>query len=41
MVIQKVSPVLYQPLGISLPLIITNCTVLGLAVLTVQKGYTF
>ena len=41
MVIQKVSPVLYQSLGIYLPLITTNCAVLGLAVLTVQKGYSF
>jgi Na+-translocating ferredoxin:NAD+ oxidoreductase subunit A len=41
MVMQKVSPVLYQSLGIYLPLITTNCAVLGLAVLTVQKGYSF
>ncbi len=41
MVIQKVSPVLYQSLGIYLPLITTNCAVLGLAVLAVQKGYSF
>ena len=41
MVIQKVSPVLYQALGIYLPLITTNCAVLGMAVLTVQKGYSF
>jgi len=32
---------LYQSLGIYLPLITTNCAVLGLAVLTVQKGYSF
>jgi len=41
MVIQKVSPVLYQSLGIFLPLITTNCAVLGLAVLNIQKGYSF
>ena len=41
MVIQKASPVLYQSLGIYLPLITTNCAVLGLAVLAVQKGYSF
>ncbi|MDF1579309.1 MAG: electron transport complex subunit RsxA [Desulfuromonadales bacterium] len=41
MVIQKVSPVLYQSLGIFLPLITTNCAVLGLAVLNIQKEYTF
>ncbi len=41
MIIQKVSPTLYQSLGIFLPLITTNCAVLGLAVLNVQKDYTF
>ncbi|MDW7644776.1 MAG: electron transport complex subunit RsxA [Desulfuromonadales bacterium] len=41
MVIQKASPVLYQSLGIFLPLITTNCAVLGLAVLNIQKEYTF
>jgi electron transport complex protein RnfA len=41
MVIQKASPVLYQSLGIFLPLITTNCAVLGLAVLNIQKGYSF
>jgi electron transport complex protein RnfA len=41
MVIQKASPVLYQSLGIFLPLITTNCAVLGLAVLNIQKGYGF
>ena len=41
MVIQKVSPVLYQSLGIFLPLTTTNCAVLGLAVLNIQKGYSF
>jgi electron transport complex protein RnfA len=41
MVIQKVSPVLYQALGIFLPLITTNCAVLGVAVLNIQKDHTF
>ncbi|MFA5514775.1 MAG: electron transport complex subunit RsxA [Desulfuromonadales bacterium] len=41
MIIQKASPVLYQSLGIFLPLITTNCAVLGVAVLNVQKGYSF
>ena len=41
MVIQKSSPVLYQSLGIFLPLITTNCAVLGVAVLSIQKDYSF
>jgi len=41
MVIQKTSPVLYRSLGIFLPLITTNCAVLGLAILNVQKEFTF
>ena len=41
MVIQKTSPVLYQSLGIFLPLITTNCAVLGVAVLNIQKTYSF
>ncbi len=36
-ILKKVSPVLYQALGIFLPLITTNCAVLGVAVLAVQK----
>ena len=40
MIIKKVSPILYQALGIFLPLITTNCAVLGVAILTVQKNYT-
>lgn len=39
MVVQVTSPGLYQALGIFLPLITTNCAVLGVAVLNVQKGY--
>ena len=41
MIIQKTSPVLYQSLGIFLPLITTNCAVLGVAVLNIQKSYNF
>ncbi len=41
MVVQKTSPVLYQSLGIFLPLITTNCAVLGVAVLNIQKSYNF
>ena len=40
MVIQKLSPSLYQGLGIYLPLITTNCAVLGLAVLNIQRDYS-
>ena len=38
-VLKKVSPALYQALGIFLPLITTNCAVLGVAILLVQKEY--
>jgi electron transport complex protein RnfA len=38
-VLKKVSPPLYQALGIFLPLITTNCTVLGVAVLAVQNDF--
>lgn len=38
-ILKKVSPSLYQALGIFLPLITTNCAVLGVAVLSVQKDY--
>jgi electron transport complex protein RnfA len=38
-ILKKVSPSLYQALGIFLPLITTNCAVLGVAVLTVQNDY--
>jgi electron transport complex protein RnfA len=39
MVIQKMSPSLYQALGVFLPLITTNCAVLGIALVNVQEGY--
>ncbi len=38
-VLKKVSPALYQALGIFLPLITTNCAVLGVAILLVQKEF--
>jgi len=41
MVIRKSSPMLYQMLGIFLPLITTNCAVLGVALLNVQQKYSF
>ena len=41
MIIHKVSPVLYQALGVYLPLITTNCAVLGVAILNIQNGYNF
>jgi electron transport complex protein RnfA len=40
-VMQKVSPLLYQALGIYLPLITTNCAVLGVSILNIQKQYGF
>ena len=41
MFLQKALPALYQALGIYLPLITTNCAVLGVALLNIQNGYTF
>ena len=38
-ILKKVSPALYQALGIFLPLITTNCAVLGVTILLVQKEY--
>lgn len=38
--IQKASPPLYRSLGIYLPLITTNCAILGVAVLNIQKNHT-
>lgn len=40
MVIRKMSPALYEAFGIYLPLITTNCAILGLALLVVTNGYT-
>ncbi|MBP5257323.1 MAG: electron transport complex subunit RsxA [Prevotella sp.] len=39
-ILKKVSPSLYQALGIFLPLITTNCAVLGVAILVIQKDYS-
>ena len=39
MVIKKMSPALYQALGVYLPLITTNCAVLGIALVNVQNNY--
>lgn len=41
MFLKKMVPALYQALGIYLPLITTNCAVLGAALVNVQKGYDF
>ncbi|MDD4215614.1 MAG: Rnf-Nqr domain containing protein, partial [Bacteroidales bacterium] len=38
-ILKKSAPSLYQALGIYLPLITTNCAVLGIAILAVQKDY--
>lgn len=40
MFLKKVMPPLYQALGVYLPLITTNCAVLGVALTNVQKSYT-
>ena len=39
MVIKKFSPALYESLGVYLPLITTNCAVLGVAILNVEQGF--
>lgn len=39
-ILKKVSPALYQALGIFLPLITTNCAVLGVAILVIQQDYS-
>lgn len=39
-ILKKSAPSLYQALGIYLPLITTNCAVLGIAILAVQKNFT-
>lgn len=38
-ILKKISPVLYQALGVFLPLITTNCTILGVAIMVIQKDY--
>ncbi|MCK9163092.1 MAG: RnfABCDGE type electron transport complex subunit A [Bacteroidales bacterium] len=39
-ILKKVSPSLYQALGVFLPLITTNCAVLGIAILVIQKDFS-
>src|SRR3712207_7388244 len=41
MAIQKTSPSLYKALGVFLPLITTNCAVLGVAIINIQANYNF
>lgn len=41
MVIQKTAPSLYKSLGVFLPLITTNCAVLGVSILNIQENYNF
>ena len=41
MIIKKISPALFRALGIFLPLITTNCAILGLALFQTSKGYSF
>mgnify|MGYP001075273298 FL=1 len=41
MFLKKMVPALYQALGVYLPLITTNCAVLGVALINVQKSYDF
>lgn len=41
MAIQKTSPSLYKALGVFLPLITTNCAVLGVAIINIQQNYNF
>ena len=40
MVIKKLSPALYQAMGVFLPLITTNCVVLGVAIINIQNDYS-
>ena len=41
MIMKKVLPALYNSLGVYLPLITTNCAVLGVTILNIDNGYTF
>ncbi|AKH69104.1 electron transport complex, RnfABCDGE type, A subunit [Spongiibacter sp. IMCC21906] len=41
MVVRKTSPLLYKVLGVFLPLITTNCAVLGVALLNINKDHSF
>jgi len=39
-ILKKMSPILHQALGVFLPLISTNCTILGVAIMVIQKDYS-
>ncbi len=39
-ILKKIAPALYSALGVFLPLITTNCAVLGVAILVIQKGFS-
>ncbi|MCM1074109.1 MAG: electron transport complex subunit RsxA [Ruminococcus sp.] len=39
-IIHKIAPAMYEALGVFLPLITTNCAVLGVAILVIQKEFT-
>lgn len=39
-ILKKMSPSLYQALGVFLPLITTNCTILGVAIMVIQKDFS-
>jgi len=39
LIMKKIAPALYEALGVFLPLITTNCAVLGVAILVTQKGF--
>ena len=39
-IMKKIAPSLYQALGVFLPLITTNCTILGVAIIVIQKNMT-
>ena len=41
MILKKISPAIYAALGVYLPLITTNCAVLGVAITNIQNGSTF
>jgi len=41
MVVRKISPKLYQALGVYLPLITTNCAILGVAIININSQYNF
>ena len=41
MIIQKLAPALYKALGVFLPLITTNCAVLGVAILNINEKFSF